>query len=179
MSSINQSLFLLIHNLSGRNVFLDDLGIFLAQYLAYFMVAAFLVLAYYQTGWRRKLYVFCEGALAVILARGVIEEIIHVFYHHLRPFSFYNFVPLIQESGWSFPSGHMAWFFALSLTVWYFNRKWGWWFFALSFVMGIARIYVGVHWPLDILGGIVVGLLSAWFVHWILKKPREQLFGTR
>jgi membrane-associated phospholipid phosphatase len=43
--------------------------------------------------------------------------------------------------------------------------------------MGIARIYVGVHWPLDILGGIVVGLASAWFVHWLLRDVREKLYA--
>lgn len=175
--TLNQTLFLAIHQFAGRHLWLDDLGIFFAQYLAYFLVAAFLVLAYYQLGWRRKLYVFCEGAIAVMLSRGLVTEVIRLFYHHVRPFSFYNFTPLIQEAGWSFPSGHMAWFFALSLTVWYVNRTWGWWFFGLSFVMGIARIYVGVHWPLDILGGIVVGLLSAWFVHWLLRDVRQKLYS--
>jgi len=179
MTSLNQTVFLYIHQFAGRSFLLDDVGIFLAQYLAYFMVAAFLVLAYYQLGWRRKVYVFCEGAIAVMLSRGLVVEFIRLFYHHVRPFSFYNFTPLIQEAGWSFPSGHAAWFFALSLTVWYANRKWGWWFFGLSTLMGVARIYVGVHWPLDILSGAVVGLLSAWFVHWLLKGSREMLYGEK
>jgi undecaprenyl-diphosphatase len=176
MPSLNQVVFLFIHQFAGRNFLLDDIGIFLAQYLAYFMVAAFLVFAYYQDGRRKKLYVFAEGAIAVMVSRGLVTEIIRLFYHHMRPFSFYNFTPLIPESGWSFPSGHAAWFFALSLVVYYFNKKWGWWFFGLSTLMGIARIYVGVHWPLDIIGGAIVGLLSAWFVHWLLKSSRKKLF---
>jgi len=174
--TFNQSAFLFIHQFAGRHMALDAIGIFFAEYLAYFLVAAFLVLAYYQRGWRRKVYVFCEGAIAIMLSRGLVTEIIRLFYHHERPFSFFNFTPLIPEAGWSFPSGHMAWFFALALTVWFVNRTWGWWFFGLSFVMGIARIYVGVHWPFDILGGIVVGLASAWFVHWLLKDVREKLY---
>jgi undecaprenyl-diphosphatase len=175
--TLNQTVFLFIHQFAGRHVWLDDIGIFFAQYLAYFLVAAFLVFAYYQLGWRRKLYVLCEGAIAIMLSRGLITEIIRIFYHHERPFSFYNFTPLVQAAGWSFPSGHMAWFFAMSLTVWYFNRQWGWWFFGLSFVMGVARIYAGVHWPLDILGGIVVGLASAWFVHWLFRDTRQKLYA--
>jgi undecaprenyl-diphosphatase len=177
MASLNQSVFLFIHQFAERHIVLDYVGIFFAEYLAYFMVAAFLVLVYYQRGWRKKVYVFCEGAIAVMLARGLVTEIIRLFYHVERPFSFYNFTPLIQQSGWSFPSGHMAWFFAMSLVVFFANRTWGWWFFGFSLAMGIARIYVGVHWPFDIIGGIIVGLLSAWFVHWLLKKSREQLLA--
>jgi undecaprenyl-diphosphatase len=177
MTNLNQTVFQFIHQLAGRHIVLDYLGIFFAQYLPYFLVAAFLVLAYYQYGWRRKLYVFAEGAIAVIISRGLVTEIIRLFIHVPRPFSFYNFTPLIPEAGWGFPSGHAAWFFALSLTVYYVNKKWGWWFFGLSVLMGIARIYVGVHWPLDIIGGAIVGLLSAWFVHWLLRGPRKQLYG--
>lgn len=179
MSSFNQVVFQFIHHFAGRSTFFDDLGIFFAEYLPYLMVAAFLVLAWYENGWRKKLYVFAEGAIAVMLARGLVTEIIRFFYHHERPFSFYSFMPLIPEAGWSFPFGHMAWFFALSLTVWYVNRKWGWWSFGLTALMGIARVYVGVHWPLDIIAGAVVGLASAWFVHWLLKGSRKQLYAVR
>jgi membrane-associated phospholipid phosphatase len=41
--------------------------------------------------------------------------------------------------------------------------------------MGVARIYAGVHWPLDIVGGAVVGILSAWFIHWLLRDAREKI----
>jgi undecaprenyl-diphosphatase len=87
----------------------------------------------------------------------------------------YGISPLINESGSSFPSAHAAWFFALAMTVWYANRKWGWWYFALATVMGIARIYAGVHWPFDIIGGAVIGIASGIFVHWLLRTDREQI----
>jgi undecaprenyl-diphosphatase len=175
MSAFNYSVFQFIYGFAHRSVALDVVGIFFANYLAYFLGLAFLLLVWRQNGWRRKLYLFAEGALAVIVSRGLITEIIRFFYYHPRPFDALGFTPLIPESGASFPSGHMTFFFALAMVVWYANRKWGIWFFVLSALIGVARIYVGVHWPLDILGGIVIGLVSGVFVHWLFKESREKL----
>src|SRR3989344_5925549 len=176
MTSINHSVFEFIHQFAGQNFILDDIGIFIAKYLAYGMTAAFLVLAYYESDWRKRLYVFSEGAIAIMLARGLFTPHLRFFYHHLRPFVVYGFTPLVAEDGFSFPSGHAAWFFALALTVWYVNRRWGVWFFALSALMGIARIYAGVHWPLDIFGGVLVGLFAAYLTRCLLERARKQLY---
>lgn len=172
MSTFNESLFQLIHNLSGRHAFFDYLAIFFAEWLPYLLVIAFLVLVFDQVTSRRRFYLFVEGALAVILSRGIITTIIQFFYYHPRPFESYGFSPLFAESGSSFPSGHAAWFFALAMIVWYTNRKWGWWFFALATLMGLARIYAGVHWPLDVIGGVAIGIASGVFVKWILGKTK-------
>ena len=177
MSSLNHVLFQFIYGLSHRNFLLDDLGIFCAQYLPYLLVLGFLILVFYENGWRRKWYLFSEAAIAIILSRGLLTEIIRFFYNHPRPFAVLGFTPLISESGSSFPSGHAAWFFALAMVIFFRNRKWGMWFFALSLVNGIARIYVGVHWPFDILGGAIVGILSAMFIHWFLGDSRKKLYG--
>lgn len=158
-----------------RNGFLNAAAIFFAEWLPYLLVLAFLLLAYYQKGWRRKLYLFCEGALAVIVSRGIVTEVIRLFYHHPRPFSVYNFTPLFAETGWSFPSGHAAFFFALATVVWFANRKWGWWFFVLAALNALARVYAGVHWPFDVIGGALIGVLCGWFVHWLLRGSRKGL----
>jgi len=179
MFALDQNIFQFIYGAVHHNAFWDVVGISFAEYLPYFLAIAFLVLAYSQKGWRRKVYLFCEGALAIILSRGVIVEVIRHFYHEPRPYNFYNFTPLFTETGWSFPSAHAAWFFALALTVWFANRKWGWWFFTLATLMGIARVYAGVHWPIDIVAGAAVGLLSAWFIHWLLSGSRKELEGAR
>lgn len=167
---MNQAIFIWIHNLSGRIPFFDYLAIFFAEWLPYFFVLAFLVLVLDQPGTRRKFYLFAEAALAIILSRGIITTTIHFFYDHLRPFQVYGFSPLFNEAGSSFPSAHAAIFFALAMTVWFTSRKWGWWFFIFATLMGIARIYAGVHWPYDIVAGAVIGIASGWFVHWLLEK---------
>jgi undecaprenyl-diphosphatase len=179
MAVWNLAVFNLIHGWSGRSVFADIAAIFFAEYLPYLLVIGFLVLVFYQSGARRKFYLFAEGALAVILARGIVTSIIGFFYVTVRPFVLLGFSPLISESGSSFPSGHMAWFFALALVIWFADRKWGFWYFILSALMGVARIYAGVHWPIDILGGAAIGLLSAWFIHFLFRNVRAELFPAK
>ena len=173
MSVFNLSVFNFIFNLGHRNVWLAGLAIFFAQYLPYFLILGALVLVALQKGMRNKVYLFCEGALAIILSRGILTEVIRFFYRHPRPFEVLGFTPLVGASGPSFPSGHMAAYAALAMTLWYADRKWGTVYFVCVVLIGIARVYAGVHWPLDILGGIVIALVSAIFIHWFLRKSRK------
>ena len=175
MANWNLATFNLIHGLSGHSALADTAAIFFAQYLPYLLVLGFLILVFYEPGARRKFYLFAEGALAIILARGIITEIVGYLYRVARPFVLLGFAPLIAASGPSFPSGHMAWFFALTTVIWFANRKWGAWYLLLTVVMGVARIYAGVHWPIDIFWGAAIGVLSAFFIHWLLRKSRMAL----
>ena len=67
----------------------------------------------------------------------------------------------------SFPSGHTSAAFAAVLGWWpYLSKKWvrvtAW---AAAVLMGLSRLYVGVHDPTDVLGGVLAGALSAWLAH--------------
>lgn len=178
MEVINQYLFGLIFQFNHRSSFLDDFAVFLSQYLPYILVLGFLILAFSRQDWRMRVFIFVSGAMAVILARGIITELIRFFYHHPRPFESLGFTPLIGESGYSFPSGHASWFFALAMIVFYFNRRLGIWYFVFAVLNGIARIFAGVHWPLDIFSGALVGIASAILVRQIL-MPYAELHAPR
>lgn len=175
MNSWNLALFNAVHALAGRFIFLDAIAIFLAEYLAYFLVAGFFLFLFLQKGIRNRIYRFCEATLAIILARGIVTEVIRFFYHHARPFDALGFAPLIAESGWSFPSGHATWFFALAMAIWYADHTWGFWYFVGAILMVTARVYVGVHWPFDVLGGAAIGILCAMFIHWLFRNVRAEL----
>ncbi len=177
MFALDREVFGIIFMAAHRNAFWNVVAVFFAEYLPYLLVLAFLVLAYYEKGWRRKVYLFCEGAFAVVIARGIVTEFFHYFFLEPRPFLYYGIAPLFNETSPSFPSGHAAWFFALAMTVWYANRRWGWWFFALAIAMGWARVYAGVHWPSDIIGGAAIGILAAAGVHWAFAENRKELAG--
>lgn len=151
---------------------MNSLIIFCAQYLPYILVAVFLlILIFSKETLREKIKFFIFTAISVFLSRVVITEIIRYFYYVPRPFVNNDIVPLIShEATGSFPSGHAAFFFALAMAVYYFNRKWGVIFFVSAILMGLARIIAGVHWPIDILAGAIIGILSAIILYFPFKK---------
>lgn len=172
MAKIDFLIFNFFNNLSGKWWLFDWLGIFFAEYLAYFLIFAFVFLLIKEKNRKQRIYFFSLATLSLILSRGIITEAIRFFYYRPRPFLFFNIQPLINQSmTGSFPSGHAAAFFALALAVFYFNRRWGWRFFGLVLLMGLARIFIGVHWPSDILVGAIIGLLSTFLIKQILPSP--------
>lgn len=68
------------------------------------------------------------------------------------------------KTSFSFPSSHAANSFAAALLFTHFLPSWKWAVFALAFLSGFSRVYLGVHYPSDVLGGAALGLFCAWFV---------------
>ena len=167
--TINQIIFQAINGLAHKFWLLDWIGIFLASYLNYFLILIAIFLLLKEKNWRQRIYFFCLAALSVILARGVITEIIRFFYYQPRPFLLLQIQPLVNHDiTGSFPSGHATAYFALALAIFYFNQKLGWWCLGMALLMGLGRIFVGLHWPLDILAGAVIGLGSAFLIKKLL-----------
>lgn len=162
--SLDQFLFHQINNLAGRYLWLDALGIFLADYLQYFVIVAVLWIFWKQ--WR----VYLEIILAIILSRLAIGETIRVLFGRLRPFMTNHIYRLLyNETSVSFPSGHALAFFALAMVAYLYNKKAGLWFFAAVFLIVLGRIFCGVHYPLDVLAGFLIGIFSGWLIYPVRK----------
>ncbi len=173
MRSIDLYLFNLVHDLAGASRLLDLVGIFLAKYLGYFLILAAIAFLLSEKSKFVSNSIFI--LLSLLLSRGLITETIRFIFPRMRPFAALNFEPLTNHlaASPSFPSGHAAFYFALAMALVVLNYRWKWWVLAATIVIGIARIFAGVHWPADILAGAVVGILSVFVVNYLLPRPKE------
>jgi undecaprenyl-diphosphatase len=79
----------------------------------------------------------------------------------------------------SFPSGHAATSFAAATVLTFLRPRWAPAFFLLALAIGFSRVYVGVHYPLDIVGGAVLGILVAIALRWLVAALQSSRAARR
>jgi undecaprenyl-diphosphatase len=162
-------LFQQINGLAGKFVCLDSLAIYLAKYFEYVLV--FCLFLFLLKNFKKYWPLLTKSLVAAVLARCGIVELIRWLWERPRPFVENQANLLLDKTNEAaFPSGHAAFFFALSFVVYRYNKKAGLGFFTASFLISIARVFCGVHWPTDIIGGAIVGIFSGWLVCKLFKK---------
>ena len=95
-----------------------------------------------------------------------------------RPFNVNpELLTLIKKPhSFSFPSGHTSVSFSGALVLLYMMpKKVGVPAMVLAALIGISRMYVGVHYPTDVLGGIVVGLIASAAAYYLVKQVSERM----
>lgn len=169
MPRIDLGLFHLLFSFAHRSFLFDEVIVFFAHYFSALLVVFFLYLVLRQRVLAQRLLLLVEGTLAVIIARGILAELISFFYPVARPAVALALDPLFSVSSASFPSGHASFFFALATVLFFHDRFWGSWFFAAALLNAVCRVVSGVHWPLDILGGAAIGVVASIFVRFIAR----------
>jgi len=167
--------FRLINDLAGHNFWLDKFMIFVADKMGYLMILGVLFFAYKNSD-RFKVLLLTIGS--AILARVMFVELIRYFVYNPRPYLSLENVNILMnhEVSSSFPSGHATFYFALAMGVYLCNKKTGLIYLILAGLMGFSRIFISVHWPLDILAGAVLGIATAVFVNYFQKKMSRRTF---
>ena len=123
-----------------------------------------------------------RGGLCILLAVGVGALFTNVFIKNFvarpRPYqsgnadytAFWEFAGAHTESEYSFPSGHatvtVTSMVALLLS---FNKKWSWVGLIYALFTCLTRIYLGVHYTTDVIGGIIIGSLAGVAGYYIVK----------
>jgi undecaprenyl-diphosphatase len=102
--------------------------------------------------------------MGIGLANGLVALCNHYFFR-TRPFNEISLMPVnllfYRPTDSSFPSNFEAVLFTIGVAVCTKNKKVGIILLAVALLGGFSRIYVGIHYPLDILGGAVIGLMSS------------------
>ncbi len=174
--NIDLYIFNLINGLAFKWYWLDFFGFVIAKYSEYILVlvlALFLAINF-KKYWRMIL----EAVIAAAFTRFVLAEIIRWLWFRPRPFvaNSVNLLVDYNAKEASFPSGHASFYFALSMIVYFYNKKIGIIFYIASLIIVLDRVFVGIHWPSDILAGAIIGILVGLFLNRIFKKylPKQQ-----
>ena len=121
-----------------------------------------------------------KNAFYIIVSVLLCAAITSIFKYSInrpRPFITYSFLQSIAEGGSpSFPSGHTCDAFVLATAISLAYKKWyiAIPFFLWAFSVGYSRIDLGVHYPSDVLGGIIIGSGSALLCNEIRKQFNKQ-----
>ncbi len=101
--------------------------------------------------------------IALILGLIVCNMTLKPLVARIRPYDFAGIAPYLLEvqHDYSFPSGHTIASFEGAAAIFFYNKKWGIAALVLASLIAFSRMYCYVHYPTDILGGIVLGVLFA------------------
>ncbi|MBB5196969.1 phosphatase PAP2 family protein [Anaerocolumna cellulosilytica] len=122
------------------------------------IVIAFLLLLFKKT---RPIGIVLTLSLSLQFLLG--ERLLKPFFERPRPFLFYtDFEPFIRgPKSFSFPSGHTMSSFTATTVIFYYNKLAGIMSLLLAALIGFSRVYLFVHYPSDILGGMLLGFFTA------------------
>lgn len=109
---------------------------------------------------------FARYGLALLLCLGTTALVCNValkpMVGRIRPYDLLGFSILVPPlADFSFPSGHTSSSFAAATAIYAMNRRWGTVAYVFAVLMGISRLYLGVHFPTDVLAGAVIGFVMA------------------
>lgn len=123
------------------------------------------------------------GAATLILTFVVTNLCLKPLIGRTRPYEVIEGLTRIieKQSDRSFPSGHTANSMAVGVSLWLVSRKYdyfpkaaGWAVLIWSVLVGLSRLYVGVHYPTDVLGGAIIAIVNAILVLGIYKKLQKR-----
>lgn len=168
----NIEIFWMIHSWVGIAPWLDQMWIFLADWFdVILIVLSFLFLLGFHDPKPDQPYASWPEVrarlkgLILVSTSGIVAWLIALIIKAIaqapRPFLVLENVTLLLPYGSydSFPSGHATLFSALATALYFYNHRVGAWFAFGALVIGIARIAVGIHYPIDVVVGYGLGIV--------------------
>lgn len=98
-----------------------------------------------------------------------------------RPFVTHPELTALLDPGdqWSFPSGHTLSSFAAATALCFFHRKSGALAYILAALIAFSRLYASVHYPTDVLAGVLLGILCGLVGAWLTVRITDRIHTIR
>ena len=168
---MNTTIFNFFFSLS-TNPFIAGSALFVSNILIYILVILAIIISFFI---RRDIFdviLLLSAGASSWIASYVIKNITHIS----RPFVELNLTPLFMESGFSFPSSHVTAISAISVIIWSIDYRLGIVFFIFTIMVAVSRMVIGVHYPVDVIGGLILGVLIGLSVLWFYNATHQFAF---
>ncbi len=157
---LDRSLFYMINH-GWANPFLDRLFPWATHGDNLWPLLLLIILWLTISGGRRGRLFLLAAAVGLILSDPITVRIIKPMVDRVRPCLELDDVRLLisRRGSPSFPSAHATNLFAVLTVLWHHHRPAAWVAAPIAAFIALSRVYVGVHYPFDLVGGAILGLV--------------------
>ena len=178
----DQRLFLFLNGF--HNAFFDTLMYWITYKYTWYPLYLLLIIAIISKYRWQGLIICLTMIFAVSISDQITSGFMKPYFGRLRPcydLRIQELVHVVAGCGgkYGFASSHSSTTFGLATTVWLALRQWSTyfrWAFLWAGIIAYSRIYVGVHYPVDILIGACVGIIVGWLMYLLYLKVAQRLF---
>jgi len=176
---MNIEIFNFLHSFAGKSAVFDSLVVFIANPFGYILIGISYVYLIFHTikddYILKKIGSRITQITILSLSAGfalLFSHIIKILVQAPRPFIVLSNINelFLYGSYDSFPSGHATFFSALAIAIFMYHRKMGIFFMCGAVLIGLARIIVGIHFPIDILAGFILGGTLSWATYYTTNR---------
>lgn len=158
IEQLNLALFKIINASDNASEFTISFAIFVANDLYYIVILFFLL------AWLKGTFITKKNIVKSVIftfTAFLLSQLISTYFYYPRPFVIDIGRTIIEHvPNGSFPSDHMLFFSTIAFSYLFSKQKnIGYIFLGLAFLVAWSRIYLGVHYPLDMLGAFSIALL--------------------
>ena len=166
--NLNFMMFELIYSCGKSHEIFLQIALFSSRYLTTILAVLLLGFAIYQSKYR---ILFIKALVLTLITSLISTTLDHTVYFP-RPFTLGLSENLIHHSdNNSFPSSHMIVISTIAFAYLFSSQKWiGYVLFFAALMVGWSRIYLGVHFPYDVLGSLVIAFIVNYLAYLQLKK---------
>lgn len=166
--TIDRNISLWIYLLLPRFILLDWFSQILnVSFMPFLIWVIILTVFYYQ---KRQFFFIMLPLFNLIVSGGISNYILKNIFTRFRPCIQHIVINFSCPTDFSFPSGHAATMFAAATSIAILDPKKAVFYYSIALLISLSRIYLGVHYLLDVLSGAIIGILISLLLTKILNR---------